>query len=130
MPKFQNKDFSLPINEHKKIVKERTKVEDNVYFVPFVDHVKHYSPFIICMQQSDTMAEFESFCKGLIIPLFNDCTRQKRDLVIIPFGDKVGEPIVFERGVMDTKLLKKLYMRQKKAMLRLCQPYKKRFRYW
>lgn len=107
MPKMQDKDFLLPPEQHKKLLKEQIKVEGNVYFVPFENFVKQSAPFIICIQQSKTMMEFNAFCKGLILPLFNVCTRQKRDLIIIPFDEHRAEPILFECGLVDTALFKR-----------------------
>lgn len=106
MPKIMDKDFLLPPDSHKKQMKERIQVEGNVYFVPFEDNRKNAAPFIICLQQSDSIAKFEAFCKGMLLPLFNVCVRQKRDLVIVPFGHTVGNPLIFEFGRMNSEKFK------------------------
>ena len=77
MPKMQNKDLLMPQQEHRKLLKKRMKIEGNVYFVPFNELENLYSPYIICIQQSDTMVEFEAFSKGMLLPLFNLCTSPK-----------------------------------------------------
>ena len=104
MPKMMDKDILLPPEAHKKLLKERTHMEGNVYFVPFMYNLKNAAPFIICVQLSDSIIEFEKFCKGALWPLFSVCVRQKRDLVIVPFGETVSEPLVFEFGHMNNEL--------------------------
>ena len=104
MPKMRDKDVLIPPEAHKKLMKEQTQVEGNVYFVPFENNRKNAAPFIICLQQSDSIAEYELLCKGMLLPLFNVCVRQKRDLIIIPFAQSVGEPFVFEFGHLEQEL--------------------------
>lgn len=65
----------------------RIKVENNLYYYPFGENVKHQGPLIICLQQGETMEEFSVFCKGLMLPLFDMCYREKRDLIVIPFAE-------------------------------------------
>ena len=104
MPKMMDKDILLPPDAHKKLIKDQTHVEGNVYFVPFMYNLKNAAPLIICVQLSESIVEFEKFCKGALWPLFNVCVRQKRDLVIVPFGETVGEPLTFEFGHMNIEL--------------------------
>ena len=102
MPKIQDRDFLLSQQEQKEVLKERMVVNGNVYYVPFdeLDHI--YSPMIIALQQSNTMAEFDTFCKGIILPLFNLCALQRRDIIILPFGKETKAPLHFKNGIMDT----------------------------
>jgi hypothetical protein len=101
MPKIQQKDLLLPPREQKELLKSRMVVEDNVYYVPFeeLDHI--FSPLIIAMQQSTSMKEFEAFCKGTILPLFNLSALQKRDIILLPFNETVNTPIYFKNGKMQ-----------------------------
>lgn len=73
------------------------KIEDNVYHYPFGERIKEQGPFIVCMQQGDRMEDVSLFCKGLVMPLFDMCYRQKRDLIILPFSNDVEE-LRFEFG--------------------------------
>lgn len=101
MPKMQDKDFLLTQQQQKQFLKERTVIEGNVYFVPFQEIEDVFSPMVVALQQSESMHEFNTFCKGTIIPLFHLCASQKRDLIVVPFSNKVHEPIVFKHGVME-----------------------------
>jgi len=100
MPKMQDKDFLLTQQLQKQLLKERTVVEGNVYFVPFTEMEDVFSPMVVALQQSESMMEFEVFCKGTILPLFHLCASQKRDLIIVPFSNQVQQPIIFKNGVM------------------------------
>lgn len=104
MPKMMDIDLLLPADAHKKLMKEQIQVEGNVYFVPFENNQKNAAPFIICLQQSDSIAEYKLLCKGMLLPLFNVCVRQKRDLVIIPFAKTAGDPFIFEYGHLEQDL--------------------------
>ena len=73
------------------------KIEDNVYHYPFGKCIKEQGPLIVCLQQGNRMEGASLFCKGMIIPLFDMCYRQKRDLIILPFSDDVEE-LRFEYG--------------------------------
>ena len=73
------------------------KIEDNVYHYPFGECIKEQGPFIVCLQQGNRMEGVSLFCKGMIMPLFEMCYRQKRDLIIIPFSEDVEE-LRFEFG--------------------------------
>ena len=73
------------------------KIEDNVYHYPFGECIKEQGPFIVCLQQGNRMEGVSLFCKGMIMPLFEMCYRQKRDLIILPFSDEV-EALRFEFG--------------------------------
>ena len=98
MPKIQQKDLLLPQTEQKELLKSRMVVEDNVYYVPFEVLDNIYSPIVIAIQQSTSMKEFEAFCKGTILPLFNLSASQKRDLILLPFNETVNAPITFKNG--------------------------------
>lgn len=100
MPKMQDKDFLLTQQLQKQLQKERTVVEGNVYFVPFKEMENVFSPMVVALQQSKSMMEFETFCKGTILPLFHLCASQKRDLIIVPFSNRVQQSIIFKNGVM------------------------------
>ena len=67
------------------------KIEDNVYHYPFGECIKWQVPFIVCWQQGNRMESVSLFCKGMIMPLFDMCYRQKRDLIIIPFSEDAEE---------------------------------------
>lgn len=101
MPKIQQKDLLLPQTKQKELMKSRTIVEDNVYYVPFEEMGNIFSPIVIAFQQSNSMKEFEAFCKGMILPLFNLSALQKRDLILLPFNEKVNAPITFKNGKMQ-----------------------------
>lgn len=110
MPKMQDKDFLLLQQQQKQFVKERTVVEGNVYFVPFQEIEDVFSPMVVALQQSESMLEFDAFCKGTIIPLFHLCASQKRDLIVVPFSNMVHEPIVFKHGVMELPMFEEFIM--------------------
>ena len=98
MPKIQHKDLLLPQTKQKELLKSRTVVEDNVYYVPFEALDNIFSPIVIAIQQSTSMKEFEAFCKGTILPLLNLSALQRRDIILLPFNEKVNEPIYFKNG--------------------------------
>lgn len=104
LPKIQDKDFLFPLEQQKRLLKEQTVAYGNVLYVPFDDMKKLYSPMIIIVQQSDEMQEFEVFTKGTILPLFNICAVQKRDLIIIPFSNEPAEPLLFNNGTLHVEL--------------------------
>ena len=98
MPKIQEKDFLLPLEQQEQLLKNHTVKKGNILYVPFEEIENVYSPLIVLVQQSDSMYEYEAFSKGTILPLFNLCTVQKRDLIIIPFSDEIAAPLVFKQG--------------------------------
>lgn len=104
MPKIQDKDYVFQ-REQKQLLKTRTVVSENVYYVPFDEMGKFYSPIIIAVQQSESMEEFEAFCKGVILPLFNLSAQQKRDIILLPFSENVRTPICFKNGLLEVDLL-------------------------
>ena len=79
-------------------LKANTEKRDNVYYVPFGKQAR--SPFIIIMQQSKDMEDISTYMKGLILPLFNLCAKQRRDLIIVPFQEEVIDEIIFTNGVL------------------------------
>lgn len=107
MPKMQDKDFLLTQQLQKQYVKEHTVVEGNVYFVPFQEVEDLFSPMVVALQQSESMMEFEAFCKGTILPLFHLCASQKRDLLIVPFSKMVQQPIAFKNGVITLPMFER-----------------------
>ncbi|MGE7021213.1 vWA domain-containing protein [Solibacillus cecembensis] len=104
MPKIQDKDILLPPESYQQLMKDQTVVSDNIYYVPFGQNEQLYSPIVIALQQSDSMKDMEAFCKGTILPIFNLSARQKRDLVIIPFGQTVGKPLYFHHAHLQPSL--------------------------
>lgn len=104
MPKMQDKDYLLSLAQQQRLLKERTVVEDNVYFVPFNEIEVVHSPMVVLLQQSVTMKPYEVFCKGTIMPLFHLCATQKRDLIIIPFSETLEIPLHFKNGVLQLAL--------------------------
>lgn len=104
MPKMQDKDYLLSLAQQQRLLKERTVVEDNVYFVPFNEIKAGQSPMIVLLQQSATIKPYEVFCKGTIMPLFHLCATQKRDLIIIPFSETLEIPLHFKNGVLQLAL--------------------------
>lgn len=107
MPKIQDKDFLFPQEQQKLLLKNRTVSRGNVLFVPFEELEKIYSPMIVMIQQSDSMSEYEAFSKGTIMPLFNLCALQKRDLIILPFSHTTAEPLLFKNGALDVSLFER-----------------------
>lgn len=99
MPKIQDKDFILPVDQQKQLLKSQTVARDNILYVPFDKLENNYSPLVVIVQQSDSMHEYEAFSKGTIMPLFNLCAVQKRDLIIIPFSNKIASPLIFKQGL-------------------------------
>ena len=96
----------LPISENdanqyfkqsRRSITERVTIEDNVYHFPFGERLKEQGPFIVCIQQGSQMEEVSLFCKGMLLPLFDMCYRQKRDLIVLLFSDDVEE-LRFEYG--------------------------------
>ncbi|MCH7321703.1 hypothetical protein LZ480_07330 [Solibacillus sp. MA9] len=104
MPKMRENDYLLPLEQQKHLLKERSVVKGNVYFVPFNEDENIFSPMIILMQQSETLKAYETFCKGTIMPFFHLCATQKRDLIIIPFSETVQEPMIFIKGSLQLGL--------------------------
>lgn len=104
MPKIQDKDFLFPQEQQKLLLKNRTVARGNVLYVPFEELGNLYSPMIVIVQQSDSMNEYETFSKGTIMPLFNLCAVQKRDLIILPFSHTIAEPLFFKNGALDIAL--------------------------
>lgn len=100
MPKIQDKDFVLPLDQQKRLLKNQTVARGNVIYVPFNKVENVYSPLVVIVQQSDSMHEYEAFSKGTIMPLFNLCAVQKRDLIIIPFSNKIASPLIFKQGLL------------------------------
>lgn len=100
MPKIQDKDFLLPLDQQKQLLKSQTVTRGNILYVPFDKFENVYSPLIVILQQSDSMHEYEAFSKGTILPLINICAVQKRDLIIIPFSNKIASPLIFKRGAL------------------------------
>lgn len=104
MPKIQDKDFLFPLEQQKQLLKDRTVVNGNVLHVPFDEIKKRYSPMIVIVEQSDAMQEFEAFTKGTILPLFNLCAVQKRDLIILPYSNKPAQPLLFTNGILHLEM--------------------------
>lgn len=67
-------------------ISTKATVNKNVIHYPFGEKVKEQGPLIVCLQRSESMKEMLNFCKGLILPLFDLCHRQKRDLIVVPFN--------------------------------------------
>lgn len=97
MPKIQQIDRLLPQNQ----LKSYTVVEGNVYYVPFETCDNIFSPIVIAIQQSYSMKEFEAFCKGIVLSLFNLSACQKRDIILLPFNESVNVPIYFKNGTIQ-----------------------------
>lgn len=104
MPKIQEKDFLLPVEQQKQLLKNYTVAKGNVLYIPFEELENVYSPLIVLVQQSDSMYEHEVFSKGTILPLFNLCTVQKRDLIILPFSNELAKPLVFKQGLLHISI--------------------------
>ncbi|MGE7981204.1 vWA domain-containing protein [Solibacillus sp. NPDC093137] len=104
MPKIQDKDYLFPIEQQKQLLKDRMVIDGNVLYVSFDEMKNRYSPMIVIVQQSDAMQEYEAFTKGTILPLFNLCAVQKRDLIILPFSNKPAQPLLFKNGKIDIEL--------------------------
>lgn len=119
MPKILEKDRLFVQVEQRELLKAHTIIEGNVYHVPFAEKVNYFSPFIICIQLSETMAEHEVYYKGLLLPLFSLCVRQKRDLIIIPFNEKQLEPIVFKRGLFTIERFRQLLYLEERGEARI-----------
>lgn len=115
MPKILDKDHLFVQVEQRELLKAHTVVKGNVYHVPFSQKMSNFSPFIICMQLSHSMAEYELYYKGLLLPLFNLCARQARDLIIIPFNEQPLEPFVYKQGEFDLASFKKLFHLQQEG---------------
>lgn len=107
LPKIQDKDFLFPQEQQKLLLKNRTVTCGNVLYVPFDEMENLYSPMIVIVQQSDSMSEYESFSKGTILPLFNLCALQKRDLIILPFSHTIAEPLIFKKGALQITLFER-----------------------
>lgn len=104
MPKIQDKDYLFPIEQQKQLLKDRTVIDGNVLYVPFEEMKNLYSPMIVILQQSDAMQGVEAFTKGTILPLFNLCAVQKRDLIILPFSNKPAQPLLFKNGTLEIEM--------------------------
>lgn len=98
MPKILNRDYLFHKTEQHELLKASTIRKGNVYHVPFAKKQTNFSPFIVCVQCSQSMEQHEILYKGLLLPLFNLCARQQRDLIIVPFNDEQHEPIAYKHG--------------------------------
>lgn len=99
MPKMLDKDHAIYVlSQYHKHLKSHIEQRDNILYVPFNKKLKYAAPFIVLLQQSKRMASLEHFTKGMLLPLFNSCARQQRDLIVIPFNENVQAPITFENG--------------------------------
>ncbi|MGN7479278.1 vWA domain-containing protein [Solibacillus silvestris] len=127
MPKIQHKDFLFPQERQKQLLKNRTVVSDNVLHIPFEELENLFSPMVVIVQQSDSMHEFEAFCKGTIFPLFNLCAVQKRDLIIIPFSDKAEKPFLFKNGTLHVAMFDKFLQNHLKGEAQLVPALKMGF---
>lgn len=93
IPKEVRQHFKQP----RPSISKRLIIEDNVYHFPFGKCIKEQGPYIVCIQQGNSMEDFSLYCKGMLMPLFDMCYRQKRDLIILLFSEDV-EALRFEYG--------------------------------
>lgn len=115
MPKILERDRLFHKTEQHELLKASTVVKGNVYHVPFEKKQTNFSPFIVCVQCSKSMAQHEVMYKGLLLPLFNLCVRQQRDLIIIPFNDVQHEPIVYKHGQFTVDSFEALFALQQQG---------------
>lgn len=115
MPKILERDRLFHKTEQHELLKANTVVKGNVYHVPFAKKQANFSPFIVCVQNSESMAQYETHYKGLLLPLFNLCARQQRDLVIIPFNDGQQEPVVYKYGQFSLESVDTLFSMQQQG---------------
>ena len=90
-------DVGQYYKQPRRSITERVTIEDNVYHFPFGENLKERGPFIVCIQQGDRMEDVSLHCKGMLLPLFDMCYLQKRDLIILAFSDDIEE-LRFEYG--------------------------------
>ena len=93
MPSIPEEYFKQP----RRSISERLTIEDNVYHFPFGECIKEQGPYILCLQQGNRMEDVSLYCKGMLMPLFDMCYRQKRDFIILLFSEDVEE-LRFEYG--------------------------------
>lgn len=115
MPKILERDHLFLKTEQHELLKASMVVKGNVYHVPFAKKQTNFSPFIVCVQCSQSMKQYEAYYKGLLLPLFNLCARQQRDLVIIPFCDQQQEPILYPHGQFTLDSFDTLFSMQHKG---------------
>ncbi|MER2192083.1 MAG: hypothetical protein ABS951_14070 [Solibacillus sp.] len=115
MPKILERDRLFLKTEQHELLKANMVVKGNVYHVPFAKKQTNFSPFIVCVQCSQSMKQYETYYKGLLLPLFNLCARQQRDLIIIPFNDQQHEPILYTHGQFTLDSFDLLFSMQQKG---------------
>lgn len=115
MPKILERDHLFVKTEQHELLKANTIIEGNVYHIPFAKKRNHFSPFIVCVQLSQSMAQYEVYYKGLLLPLFNLCARQQRDLIILPFNEANSEPIYYRHGQFTMESFQQLFSLQQQG---------------
>lgn len=105
-PMIQSERTLSEIEVYHQQLKAGAKQQDNVIFVPFGQ--RQASPFVVLLQHSESMAAIAAYMKGLILPLFNLCAKQNRDLIILPFAEQPLAPFVFERGLLNVQAFAEL----------------------
>lgn len=109
MPKILERDRLFYKTEQHGLLKANVVVEGNVYHVPFARKLTNFSPLIVCIQLSQSMAQYETYYKGLLLPLFNLCARQQRDLIIVPFSEERMAPIYYKQGQFTLESFEQLF---------------------
>ncbi len=82
-------------------LKHQTTKKGNILYVPFDEYKKELGPIIICLEQTTGMAAYSELCKSMILPLFMNAHRERRDLYIIPYDCQIHVHYRFENGHLN-----------------------------
>ncbi|MFB7157922.1 hypothetical protein [Lysinibacillus sp. NPDC056232] len=79
----------------------QTIKKGNILYVPFDEYKKEVGPIIICLEQTTGMAAYSELCKSIILPLFMNAHRERRDLYIVPYDCQIHVHYRFENGHLN-----------------------------
>jgi len=94
-------------NERKWQIARRQKLsrqtikKGNILYVPFDEYKEETGPIIICLEQTTGMAAYSELCKSIILPLFMNAHRERRDLYIVPYDCQIHVHYRFENGHLN-----------------------------
>ncbi len=110
-------------------ITKRLVIEDNVYHFPFGERIKEQGPYIVCIQQGNSMEDVSLYCKGMLMPLFDMCYRQKRDLIILFFSEDVEE-LRFEYGESPIRMFNHFITTYKKGDAKIMPVFERIITLW
>ncbi|KOS61878.1 hypothetical protein FJQ98_18815 [Lysinibacillus agricola] len=82
-------------------LKHQTTKKGNILYVPFEEYKKDSGPLIICLEQTTGMVAYSELCKSMILSLFMNAHRERRDLYIVPYDCQIHVHYRFENGHLN-----------------------------